>query len=78
MSASKETLDAGSNLIGEEEQIDESKLSWLQRRRLRKKRAAAKKDGVIHDLVMDDIEIGEDFEELDTYPVYPPFSYVRV
>ncbi len=78
MSASKETLDAGSNLLGEEEQIDESKLSWLQRRRLRKKRAAAKKDGVIHDLVMDDIEIGEDFEELDTYPVYPPFSYVRV
>ena len=78
MSASKETLDAGSSLLGEEEQIDESKLSWLQRRRLRKKRAAAKKDGVIHDLVMDDIEIGEDFEELDTYPVYPPFSYVRV
>ena len=27
---------------------------------------------------MDDIEIGEDFEELDTYPVHPPFSYVRV
>ena len=78
MSASKETLDAGSSLLGEEEQIDESKLSWLQRRRLRKKRAAAAKDGVIHDLVMDDIEIGEDFEELDTYPVYPPFSYVRV
>ena len=78
MSASKETLDAGSSLLGEEEQIDESKLSWLQRRRLRKKRAAAAKEGVIHDLVMDDIEIGEDFEELDTYPVYPPFSYVRV
>ncbi len=78
MSASKETLDAGSSLLGEEEQIDESKLSWLQRRRLRKQRAAAAKDGVIHDLVMDDIEIGEDFEELDTYPVYPPFSYVRV
>ena len=78
MSASKETLDAGSNLLGEEGQIDESKLSWLQRRKLRKQRAAAEKDGVIHDLVMDDIEIGEDFEELDTYPVYPPFSYVRV
>ena len=30
MSASKETLDAGSNLLGEEGQIDESKLSWLQ------------------------------------------------
>ncbi|MBE28109.1 MAG: secretion system protein E [Euryarchaeota archaeon] len=78
MSASKETLDAGSSLLGEEEQIDESKLSWLQRRRLKKQRAAAAKDGVIHDLVMDDIEIGEDFEELDTYPVHPPFSYVRV
>ena len=78
MSASKETLDAGSSLLGEENQIDESKLSWLQRRKLRKQRAAAEKDGVIHDLVMDDIEIGEDFEELDTYPVYPPFSYVRV
>ena len=78
MSASKETLDAGSSLLGEEQQIDESKLSWLQRRKLRKQREAAAKDGVIHDLVMDDIEIGEDFEELDTYPVYPPFSYVRV
>ena len=77
MSASKETLDAASSLV-EEEEVDESKLSWLQRRRLRKRRAAAAKDGVIHDLVMDDIEIGEDFEELDTYPVYPPFSYVRV
>ncbi len=78
MSASKETLDAGSSLLGEEQEIDESKLSWLQRRKLRKQRAAAEKAGVIHDLVMDDIEIGEDFEELDTYPVYPPFSYVRV
>ena len=78
MSASKETLDAGSSLLGEEEKIDESKLSWLQRRKLRKQREAAAKDGVIHDLVMDDIEIGEDFEELDTYPVHPPFSYVRV
>ena len=78
MSASKETLDAGSNLLGDEQEVDESKLSWLQRRKLRKQRAAAEKDGVIHDLVMDDIEIGEDFEELDTYPVYPPFSYVRV
>ena len=35
MSASKETLDAGSSLLGEEQQIDESKLSWLQRRKLR-------------------------------------------
>jgi len=78
MSASKETLDAGSNLLGDEQEVDESKLSWLQRRKLRKQRAAAEKAGVIHDLVMDDIEIGEDFEELDTYPVYPPFSYVRV
>ena len=78
MSASKETLDAGSNLLGDEQEVDESKLSWLQRRKLRKHRAAAEKAGVIHDLVMDDIEIGEDFEELDTYPVYPPFSYVRV
>ena len=86
MSAAKETLDGASSLIGEqEEQIDESKLSWLERRRLNKqrkaeerKRRSAEKDGVIHDLVMDDIEIGEDFEELDTYPVRPPFSYVRV
>ena len=78
MSASKETLDADSSLLGGEQEIDESKLSWLQRRKLRKQRAAAEKAGVIHDLVMDDIEIGEDFEELDTYPVYPPFSYVRV
>jgi len=86
MSAAKETLDAGSGLLGEsEEQVDESKLSWLEKRRLRKqrknlekKRKSAEKDGVMHDLVMDDIEIGEDFEELDTYPVYPPFSYVRV
>jgi len=79
-------LDGASGLIGEEEeQIDETKLSWRERRRLNKqrkaeakKRKAAEKDGVIHDLVMDDIEIGEDFEELDTYPVRPPFSYVRV
>jgi len=79
MSASKETLDSGSSLIEEEAQeVDESKLSWLERRRLKKQRAAAQKSGVIHDLVMDDIEIGEDFEELDTYPVHPPFSYVRV
>ena len=86
MSAAKETLDGASALIGEEEeQIDESKLSWRERRRLNKqrkaeakKRKAAEKDGVIHDLVMDDIDIGEDFEELDTYPVRPPYSYVRV
>lgn len=86
MSAAKETMDEASALIGEEEeQIDESKLSWRERRKLNKqrkaeakKRKAAEKDGVIHDLVMDDIEIGEDFEELDTYPVRPPYSYVRV
>ena len=79
MSASKETLDADSGLLDEKAQeVDESKLSWLERRRLKKQRAAAQKSGVIHDLVMDDIEIGEDFEELDTYPVRPPFSYVRV
>ena len=86
MSAAKETMGGASALIGEEEeQIDETKLSWRERRRLNKqrkaeakKRKAAEKDGVIHDLVMDDIEIGEDFEELDTYPVRPPFSYVRV
>jgi len=86
MSAAKETMDGASALIGEEEeQIDESKLSWRERRKLNKqrkaeakKRKAAENDGVIHDLVMDDIEIGEDFEELDTYPVRPPFSYVRV
>jgi flagellar protein FlaI len=86
MSAAKETMENASSLLGEqEEEIDESKLSWLQRRRLNKqrkaeerKRKAAEKDGVIHDLVMDDIEIGEDFEELDTYPVHPPYSYVRV
>ena len=86
MSAAKETMENASSLLGEqEEEIDESKLSWLQRRKLNKqrkaearKRKAAEKEGVIHDLVMDDIEIGEDFEELDTYPVYPPYSYVRV
>ena len=86
MSAAKETMENASSLLGEqEEEIDESKLSWLQRRKLNKqrkaearKRKAAEKEGVIHDLVMDDIEIGEDFEELDTYPVHPPYSYVRV
>ena len=86
MSAAKETMENASSLLGEqEEQIDESKLSWLQRRKLNKqrkaeakKRKAAEKEGVIHDLVMDDIEIGEDFEELDTYPVHPPYSYVRI
>jgi len=86
MSAAKETMENASSLLGEQnEQIDESKLSWLQRRKLNKqrkaeakKRKAAENEGVIHDLVMDDIEIGEDFEELDTYPVYPPYSYVRV
>ena len=55
MSAAKETLDGASGLIGEEEeQIDESKLSWRERRKLNKqrkaeakKRKAAEKDGVI-------------------------------
>ena len=68
-----------------EETVDESQLSWREKRRLRKERKqqdqsrkAAEKAGVIHDLVMDDIELGEDFEELDTYPVRPPFSYVRI
>ena len=87
MSAAEGTLGAGSGLLGqeEEEQIDESKLSWLERRKLKKqrkaldrKRRSAEKQGVLHDLVMDDIDIGEDFEELDTYPVRPPYSYVRV
>ena len=41
MSAAKETLDGASALIGEEEeQIDESKLSWRERRRLNKQRKA--------------------------------------
>ena len=68
-----------------EEPVDESHLSWREKRRLRKERKqlekarqSAEKAGVIHDLVMDDIEIGEDFEELDTYPVKPPYSYVRI
>jgi len=87
MSAAEGTLGAGSGLLGqeEEEQIDESKLSWLERRKLKKqrkaldrKRRSAEKQGVLHDLVMDDIDIGEDFEELDTYPVRPPYSYVRI
>ena len=46
----------------EEEKIDESKLSWLERRRLKKqrkalekKRRAAEKEGVMHDLVMDGV-----------------------
>ena len=41
MSASKETLDAGSSVLDKEvQEIDESKLSWLERRRLNKQRAA--------------------------------------
>ena len=41
MSAAKETLDGASGLIGEEEeQIDETKLSWRERRRLNKQRKA--------------------------------------
>ena len=41
MSAAKGTLDAVSGLLGqEEEEIDESKLSWLERRKLKKQRKA--------------------------------------
>ena len=41
MSAAKETMENASSLLGEqEEQIDESKLSWLQRRKLNKQRKA--------------------------------------
>ena len=41
MSAAKGTLDAGSGLLGQEEEpIDESKLSWLERRKLKKQRKA--------------------------------------
>ena len=44
MSAAKETLDGASGLIGEEEeQIDETKLSWRERRRLNKQRKAEAK-----------------------------------
>ena len=44
MSAAKETLDGASGLIGEEEeQIDESKLSWRERRKLNKQRKAEAK-----------------------------------
>ena len=84
---SMDTLPDEAGLIGPdlEEPGDESQLSWREKRRLRKERqqlekarGAAEKVGVIHDLVMDDIEIGEDFEELDTYPVSPPYSYVRI
>jgi len=63
----------------------QQKLSKSERKRLAKQRKlqqrkaqAAKKSGVLTDLVMDDIEIGEDFEELETYAVTPPFSYVRI
>ena len=84
---SMDTLPDEAGLIGPDlgEPVDESQLSWREKRRLRKERqqlekarGAAEKAGVIHDLVMDDIEIGEDFEELDTYPVRPPYSYVRI
>tara|TARA_Y100000588_G_scaffold394811_1_gene517442 strand:- start:2474 stop:4639 length:2166 start_codon:yes stop_codon:yes gene_type:complete len=49
-------------------------LSWSDKRK--KKKAA--KAGVLSDLALSDIELGEDFEELDLYPVTPPFSYVRI
>ena len=84
---SMDTLPDEAGLIGPdvEAPVDESQLSWREKRRLRKERrqlekarGAAEKAGVIHDLVMDDIDIGEDFEELDTYPVRPPYSYVRI
>ena len=44
-------------------------LSWSDKRK--KKKAA--KAGVLSDLALSDIELGEDFEELDLYPVTPPF-----
>ena len=50
------------------------KLSWSEKRK--KKQAA--KAGVLSDLALNDIELGEDFEELDLYPITPPFSYVRI
>lgn len=89
MGAAGDSIDTESDPLGmlspTEETVDESQLSWREKRRLRKERKqqekarkAAEKAGVIHDLVMDDIELGEDFEELDTYPVRPPFSYVRI
>nr|MCS5525435.1 hypothetical protein [Candidatus Poseidoniia archaeon] len=89
MGAAGDSIDTESDSLGmlspTEETVDESQLSWRDKRRLRKERKqqeqarkAADKAGVIHDLVMDDIELGEDFEELDTYPVRPPFSYVRI
>ena len=89
MGAAGDSIDTESDPLGmlspTEETVDESQLSWRDKRRLRKERKqqeqarkAAEKAGVIHDLVMDDIELGEDFEELDTYPVRPPFSYVRI
>ncbi|MAH17941.1 MAG: secretion system protein E [Euryarchaeota archaeon] len=89
MGAAGDSIDTESDPLGmlspSEETVDESQLSWREKRRLRKERKqqeqarkAAEKAGVIHDLVMDDIELGEDFEELDTYPVRPPFSYVRI
>ena len=89
MGAAGDSIDTESDPLGmlspTEETADESQLSWREKRRLRKERKqqeqarkVAEKAGVIHDLVMDDIELGEDFEELDTYPVSPPFSYVRI
>lgn len=89
MGAAGDSIDTESDPLGmlspTEETVDESQLSWREKRRLRKvrkqqeqARKGAEKAGVIHDLVMDDIELGEDFEELDTYPVSPPFSYVRI
>ena len=48
MSAAQETLDGSSSLIGEqEEQIDESKLSWLERRRLNKQRKAEERKKIV-------------------------------
>ncbi len=52
----------------------DGKLSWSEKRK--KKQAA--KAGVLSDLALNDIELGEDFEELDLYPITPPFSYVRI
>ena len=69
MGAAGDSIDTESDPLGmlspTEETVDESQLSWRDKRRLRKERKqqeqarkAAEKAGVIHDLVMDDIELG--------------------
>ena len=90
MATSQDTLDNLYDDFGLLESGDaapqaQQQLSKSERKRLAKQRKlqerkakAAKKSGVLTDLVMDDIEIGEDFEELETYAITPPFSYVRI